>query len=132
MSLSPPIVVATEDHNRLLQLLGSARTEVAEQLQLELERAAVVPRSEVPEGVVVMNSELEYQDVARGQSRRLRLVYPEDADLDAGRVSIFAPLGCALLGLRIGQEIDWRMPGGMRRLRVLSVTRQAHDAVSAG
>jgi regulator of nucleoside diphosphate kinase len=96
---------------------------VAEQLQVELERADVLPRNEVPEDVVVMNSELEYQDVSKGQRRRLRLVYPEDADLDAGRVSIFAPLGCALLGLRIGQEIDWRMPGGMRRLRVLSVTR---------
>jgi regulator of nucleoside diphosphate kinase len=131
MSLSPPIVVTTEDHTRLSQLLGAVQTEVAEQLEVELERADVLPRNEVPEDVVVMNSELEYQDVERGQSRRLRLVYPEDADLDAGRVSVFAPLGCALLGLRIGQEIDWRMPGGMRRLRVLSVSRQANDAAFA-
>jgi regulator of nucleoside diphosphate kinase len=55
----------------------------------------------------------------------VQLVYPGDADANVGRVSVLAPLGCALLGLRTGQEIDWRMPGGQRRLRVLDVTRPA-------
>jgi regulator of nucleoside diphosphate kinase len=124
MSSPPPIVVAAEDRTRLLQLVASSDgTEVAEQLELELERARALPLSEVPDDVIVMDSELEYEDVATSQRRRLRLVYPQDADSNSGRVSIMAPLGCALLGLRIGQEIDWRMPGGPRRLRVLSVTR---------
>jgi regulator of nucleoside diphosphate kinase len=126
MSSPPPIIVASEDRTRLLQLVASADgTEVAEQLELELDRARALPLSEVPDDVIVMNSELEYEDVATNQRRHLRLVYPQDADSNAGRVSILAPLGCALLGLRIGQEIDWRMPGGPRRLRVLSVTRAA-------
>ena len=124
MSSTPPIVVASEDRARLLQFVASANgTDVADQLELELERARALPLSEIPDDVIVMNSELEYEDVATNQRRRLRLVYPQDADSNAGRVSVMAPLGCALLGLRIGQEIDWRMPGGLRRLRVLSVTR---------
>jgi regulator of nucleoside diphosphate kinase len=124
MSSPPPIIVASEDRNRLLQLVASADgTAVADQLELELERARALPLSEVPDDVIVMNSELEYEDVATNQRRRLQLVYPQDADSNAGRVSVMAPLGCALLGLRSGQEIDWRMPGGLRRLRVLAVTR---------
>lgn len=120
---SPPIIVASEDRSRLQPLAG-AQTAVAEHLEAELERANILPLDEVPADVVVMDSELEYEDVASGQRRSLRLVYPPDADTSTNRVSILAPLGCALLGLRVGQEIDWRMPGGLRRLRVLSVTRQ--------
>ena len=106
-----------------MQLVASVDgTRVAEQLEAELERARVTPLRDVPEDVVVMNSEFEYEDVATGQRRRLQLVYPHEADPDTSRVSILAPLGCALLGLRVGQEIDWHMPGGLRRIRVLAVT----------
>lgn len=128
MTSPPPIIVASEDHSRLLELVSrSDGTGVAEQIEVEIGRARVLPLSEVPGDVVVMNSELEYEDVATHQRRRLQLVYPKDADFDAGRISILAPLGCALLGLRVGQEIDWRMPGGLRRLRVLSVVRHPEE-----
>jgi len=123
MSSSPSIIVATEDRSRLLKFVGHP-TEVAEQLEAELERARVVPLHDVPSDVVVMDSELDYEDVRTGQRRHVHLVYPADADANVGRVSILAPLGCALLGLRVGQKIDWRMPGGIRQLRVLAVTRR--------
>jgi regulator of nucleoside diphosphate kinase len=122
MTLSPPIIVASEDRERLRRLLEQhATSDLTEQLEGELDRANVVPWHDVPADVITMNSELEYEDVASGQRRRLRLVYPSDADTSAGRISVLAPLGCALLGLHVSQEIDWRMPGGLRRLRVLSV-----------
>lgn len=124
MSSQPAIIVATEDRERLLQLAAQAdNSGVPEQLEVELARAQVVPLAQVPADVIVMNSELEYEVAATRQRRRLQLVYPEHADSSAGRVSVLAPLGCALLGLRVGQEIDWLMPGGPRRLRVLSVAR---------
>jgi regulator of nucleoside diphosphate kinase len=125
MTLSPPIIVASEDRARLQLLIEQqmGATKVADQLESELERARVVSWQELPADVVVMNGELEYEDTASGQRRRLRLVYPADADSSAGKISVLAPLGCALLGLRVGQEIDWRMPGGLRRLRVVAATR---------
>ena len=93
----PPIIVATEDRDRLLDLVARARAnQVAEQLEAELERAQVIPLSQVPGDVVVMNSALEYEVVATHQRRRLSLVYPQDAESNAGRVSVLAPLGCAL------------------------------------
>jgi len=128
MTSSPPIIVASEDRSQLLQILAHAHGAAAgPQLDAELERAHVVPLSEVPRDVVVMNSEVEYEDEATLRRRRLRLVYPKDADSNAGRVSVLAPLGCALLGLRAEQAIDWDMPGGPRRLRVISVTRATPD-----
>lgn len=125
MTSNPSIIVASEDRSRLLQLVAQVDgSDVAEQLEAEVERAKVLPLSDVPDDVVVMDSELEYEVVTTGQRRRLHLVYPQDADSNLGRVSVLAPLGCALLGLRVGQQIDWRMPGGLRRLRLLSVTRR--------
>jgi len=125
MTSSPPIVVASEDREQLLGLVAQKTTPVAEQLDTELTRAVIVPWREVPADVIVMNAELEYEDTASGVRRRVQLVYPQDADVGSGKVSVLAPLGCALLGLRVGQEIDWRMPGGERRLRVITVTRRA-------
>ncbi|HWU86327.1 MAG TPA: nucleoside diphosphate kinase regulator [Kofleriaceae bacterium] len=131
---SPPIIVASEDREHLLRLMDQqVPTEVADQLEAELERARVVPWHEVPADVIVMNSELEYEDTATGQRRRMTLVYPANADMRLGRVSVLAPLGCALIGLQVGQEIDWRMPGGLRRLRVVAVTHSSElDKQTAG
>ncbi|MCA9535827.1 MAG: nucleoside diphosphate kinase regulator, partial [Myxococcales bacterium] len=87
-------------------------------------RAAIVPSTEVKPNVVTMNSELVYEDVGTGKRRTVRLVYPQDADVTRSWVSVLAPLGSALLGLQVGQEIDWAMPGGARRLRLVEVRYQ--------
>lgn len=123
-SVLPPILVSSEDRARLLELVSHAEGPVAEQLEHELDRAEVLPLHDVPSDVIVMDSEVEYEELGTGRRRQLRLVYPREADGAAGRVSILAPLGCALLGLRVAQEIDWKMPGGKRRIRVLSVSRE--------
>jgi regulator of nucleoside diphosphate kinase len=123
-SVLPPILVSSEDRARLLELVSHAEGPVAEQLEHELDRAEVLPLQDVPSDVIVMDSEVEYEELGTGRRRQLRLVFPREADGAAGRVSILAPLGCALLGLRVAQEIDWKMPGGKRRIRVLSVSRE--------
>jgi regulator of nucleoside diphosphate kinase len=129
MTSLPPIIVAAEDRSQLLQLLANAHGAAAgPQLDIELERARVLPLSEVPGDVVVMNSEVEYEDLASRRRRRLQLVYPKDADSNAGRISVLTPLGCALIGLRADQAIDWDMPGGTRRLRVISVMRDVQSS----
>lgn len=124
-SVLPPILVSSEDRARLLELVSHAEGPVAEQLEHELDRAEVLPLQDVPSDVIVMDSEVEYEELGTGRRRQLRLVFPREADGAAGRVSILAPLGCALLGLRVAQEIDWKMPGGKRRIRVLSVSRES-------
>jgi regulator of nucleoside diphosphate kinase len=91
-------------------------------LQDELERATIVPAAGVPPGVVTMNSRVRYFDEHTGVCREIELVYPEHADIADAKVSVLAPVGTALLGLEVGQSIDWPFPSGeMRRLRVQQV-----------
>jgi len=83
----------------------------------------------VPPDVVTMNSRVVYRDEETGETREVTLSYPQDASLEQGRVSVLAPVGAALLGLSVGQEIDWQLPGGKtKRLHILSVTYQPQAA----
>lgn len=120
----PSIVINKADHVRLLQLangLLDRKPEMADELLMELERARVVDRGAVLKDSVQMGSSLEYR-TDEGQTRRVTLVYPADADIAQGKVSILTPIGTALLGLRAGQSIDWTANDGRtHKLEILSV-----------
>lgn len=124
MSHIPGIVVTTQDFERLQRVLAMEATPVAERLESELARARLVAPREVQGDVVTMNSDVVYEDTLSHAQRAVRVVYPKDADAKRGWVSVLAPLGSALLGLRVGQEIEWTMPGGIRRVRVVAVPYQ--------
>jgi len=98
-------------------------------LENELARAQVVDSEEVSADVVTMNSRVRFRDVYSGTEREVTLVYPNGASIDHGRVSVLAPVGAALIGLAVGDEIDWPMPSGdERRLRVVAVPFQPEAA----
>jgi len=76
-------------------------------LQTELDRAdTLVGHDEVPADVVTMNSRVHCREEGSGKDYHLTLVYPKDANADEGKISILAPVGSALLGLKVGQHID--------------------------
>jgi regulator of nucleoside diphosphate kinase len=90
----------------------------------ELARARIVAAGEVDPRTVTMNSSVRLVDEVSGEVQSIELVYPHLADGAAGRISVLAPMGSALLGLSVGQAIDWQVPGGRRlRLKVLDVQR---------
>ena len=130
--LPPSIVVSTRDMARLEALLDSpalSRHPAAVALAQELERAQVLPPEEIPEGIVTMHSRVDCEDELHNEKHSLTLVYPHEADFDKGRVSVLAPVGSALLGLSVGQTIDWTAPGGRQlRLRVTAVHYQPEAA----
>ncbi len=73
-------------------------------------------------GLVAMESEVTFRDDISGQERTVTLVYPEAANVDAGKISILTPIGAALIGLSVGQTIEFQTPaGGWRALTVLQV-----------
>ena len=125
---APPLIISDSDMRRLEALLASragAASPIAEQLEEELLRAEVRPSAEIPPDVVTMNSEVVCVDESSGSERRLRLVYPQQLDGSAGQVSVLAPVGAALLGLSVGQSIEWPLPGGrVTHLRVAEVSWQ--------
>lgn len=91
-------------------------------LRAELARALVLPAASLPPDVVRIGSAVEVLDLTDGEISRYTLCFPEHAEISAGRLSVFAPLGTALLGFSAGREFAWEMPGGLRRLRILAVT----------
>lgn len=100
----------------------------AEQLETELDRAVVVPRDELPGDVVTMNSRVVFEDET-GRRRDVQVVYPWQAAPERGRISILAPVGVALLGLSVGQRIEWPMPNGRTAsFRIVSVVYQPEAA----
>jgi len=123
-NLEQDIVITNIDLQRLQPVLDQHDTPAAESLEAELSRARVVTQRDVPADVVTMNSEVVYEDCATLQKRHVRLVYPKDADASRGHVSVLAPIGSALLGLRVNQAIDWRVPKGTKRIRVVEIRYQ--------
>ncbi len=127
----PPIVVTRLDNTRLRRLLRAPawrESDTADALEEELDRAELVDSTELPPDVVSMNSTVHLQECNSGREFELKLVYPEDAG-EAGRVSVLAPIGSALLGLSVGSEIDWPLPDGRTaRIRVLGLRYQPEAA----
>ena len=128
---APSIILTRLDVQRLEQLIDRMDDKLPGviALQAELDRAdEVVGHDEVPAGVVTMNSSVHCREQSSGKDYHLTLVYPKDANADEGKISILAPVGSALLGLQVGQHIDWPAPGGKTlTLELLSVEGQPKD-----
>lgn len=127
----PPIVLSSVDITRIRRFLGRPGvrdTEAAEALEDEIERAEVVEPTELPPDVVSMNSTASLLDVVKNREFQLTLVYPGQGG-EEGKVSVLAPLGSALLGMKVGREIEWPLPSGQcTRIRVLKVMYQPEAA----
>jgi regulator of nucleoside diphosphate kinase len=122
----PRITLSAEDYERLSALASAASSrmpDLAEDLAEEIGRARVLARGRHPEHVVCMNSEVKFRDDTTGKVQKVTLVYPGEADISLGKVSVLTPVGTALIGLRSGRSITWETPSGqVRRLTVLSVS----------
>lgn len=126
MAKLPAITVAETDYQRLSALLEKIDdpTGVADGLEDELSRADLKPLDQIPESVVVMNSVVVFEDQDSGKERRLQLVYPYQADGSSDKISILAPAGAAMIGLSVGDSIEWPLKGRTPlRLKVVGVTR---------
>ncbi|RTL78259.1 MAG: nucleoside diphosphate kinase regulator [Bradyrhizobiaceae bacterium] len=120
----PPISMRMCDANRLRNIAEAASEkypQTTDFLAREIERAEILPDARLLPGLVTMDSEVTFRDDISMQERAVTLVYPEAADVDAGRISILTPIGAALIGLSVGQTIEFQTPGG--RWRSLTVLR---------
>jgi regulator of nucleoside diphosphate kinase len=130
------IYVTDSDMQRIQTLLRDNQLERREdvgdlgRLEYELDRAVVVPTTQVPEDVVTMNSRVKLRDLDSGDAVVFSLVYPSfpraagSEHLAEMTVSVLAPIGTAVLGYRVGDTIEWEVPAGTRRLRVEEILFQ--------
>lgn len=127
------IVITREDKKRLLRVLPRLGTEYADREDLvllaeEIERAVEVEPQDVPNDVVTLGSTVRVTDLETSASMEYTVVMPGEANYEAGRISVLAPLGTALLGYGVGDEIEWEVPRGVRRLRIDAVLYQPEAA----
>ena len=129
------VTVTDVDSHRIRQLIenppSSDRQEVRslESLERDLSDAEVLPAVQIDPDIVTIGSQVRVIDLDADRSRVTRgrviwVVLPASADADAGRISVLAPLGRAVLGRRVGDHVEWRAPGGLRRLRVEAILYQ--------
>jgi regulator of nucleoside diphosphate kinase len=129
------IYVTKIDRERLGKLIeiarerdGEVNREYLNRLEEELERAETVEPQEVSPDVITMRSKVRLKDLRTGEEVVYSLVFPTEADFSAGKISVLAPVGTAMLGYRRGDVIEWVVPSGLRRLRVEEVLYQPESA----
>jgi regulator of nucleoside diphosphate kinase len=127
------IVITEADFDRLKHLLESPRFRTTHAvllmaLEAELVRGEVVASDRVPDDVVTMHSRVRVRDLDDDEKDTYTLVYPDDADINEGKLSVLAPLGTALLGTRVGDVVEFEAPAGTRRLKIERVLYQPEAA----
>lgn len=123
------IYITDQDKTRLLETVRKAEGYNGKQddltsLVAEIERATVVEQRKMPRNVVTMNSRFSVIDMETSERFNYTLVYPEDADVSAKKISVLAPVGAAMLGYGVGDEFEWEVPGGTRKFQIAKVDYQ--------
>ncbi|HSE37104.1 MAG TPA: nucleoside diphosphate kinase regulator [Blastocatellia bacterium] len=131
MTKESTIYITEVDLARLRKLIEAARdsgvdsnTPYMNKLEDELDRANIVDPKEIPMDAITMRSKVRLKDLESRKEMIYSLVFPNEADVDEGRISVLAPVGTAMIGYRVGDIIEWEVPSGLRRLKVEEVLYQ--------
>jgi regulator of nucleoside diphosphate kinase len=126
------IILKRNDYDLLIKYIFSHLTPLshenrnAEQLYEEIKNAVIIDgESKIPEDVIGLNSLVEVEDKLTGRQLNLKIVVPSQAQMSKQCISVYAPLGIALMGYRKGQSIKWEMPSGPREFFVKNVINSA-------
>lgn len=107
MKTPPSIVISIEDFQKIKSIISYSENKNADLLAEELDRAELVMADYLPNDVVAMNRKVKFADLETDKEQTVILVYPEEADIAENKISILSPIGSALIGLRVGQIIEW-------------------------
>jgi regulator of nucleoside diphosphate kinase len=130
------IIITAPDHDRLSGLiqfsnLSECERDEAHALKGELEFAEIVAPDAVPPDVITMNSRARLLDLDTGERMEFTIVFPDEADFAEGKISVLAPIGTGMLGYRVGDSFERRVPYGLRRLKVMDVIFQPEAALES-
>ena len=128
------VTLTKNDYTRIYKAITDAKnsktinSNEAEKLLSELSKAEIVPSEKIDKDVVTMNSEVKlfFENTQKEQS--FKIVYPQDANLKENKISIFSPIATALIGYKIGDEIEWIVPGGMTKIKIIDLIYQPEAA----
>jgi regulator of nucleoside diphosphate kinase len=129
-----PIYITSQDKQRLEDLLMEVEASDPRKhgdlkaLTEELHRAVIMEPKDVPGDVITMNSRAEIRDLESGETDAFTLVFPSEANIDEEKISILAPIGAGMLGYRVGDKFEWKVPEGIRRMKVTRIHYQPEAA----
>lgn len=122
------LIISQKDFETISILITTNSSSAAELLENELDRATVVQNGDLPKDVVAINSLVKFEDLDNHKELLVKLVLPNEANIEENKISILAPVGSALIGLRVGQTIKWPVPGGKdKNLKVISVSKSPEN-----
>ncbi len=128
--LKKPIFITKTDLDRLqsyfkdYQDRGAMDAVYVQSLNEELSRATVVDAKTIASDVITLRSRAVLKDLATKEELTYSLVYPNESDPSNGKISILSPIGTAMLGYRVGDTFEWKVPSGLSRYKVLRVEYQ--------
>ncbi|WP_226064746.1 nucleoside diphosphate kinase regulator [Kaistella polysaccharea] len=128
------VIITKQDYNKINRSITDAKArnsikkEEAEKLLAELKSAKIVDQEKIDKDVVTMNSIVKIHFQNNKTTMEFQLVYPSEADLKQKKISIFSPVAAALIGYRVGDEIDWLIPSGMTKIVIDEVVYQPEAA----
>jgi regulator of nucleoside diphosphate kinase len=128
------IYITDNDMKRLRELIKKEKTinqedkKYLKELRDELDKGIVVNSHDIPPNVITMNSKVRLKNISTQKEIICSLVFPEDSNADQGKISIFAPIGTALIGYKVGDIIQWRVPAGLMKLKVEEILYQPEAA----
>ena len=122
------IYITKSDKERLIKLIEDAKykdfktDQYLRVLEAEIDKAKVIEDKAMPKDVITMNSRVLLS--MEGTEEEFTLVYPKDADVKNNKISVFSPIGTAILGYREGSSIEWKVPNGVVEIKVVKVLSQ--------
>lgn len=124
------IYITKNDHKKLVDLISEKwpNDDYDQALLAELNRAEIVESASIPPDVITMNSLINFTDMQNSESFEYWLVFPEEANVAQNKISVLSPIGCALLGYKIGDIIDLKIPAGQKQLKVEKILHQPEAA----
>jgi len=128
------LIVSSLDYVRIQKQINEAKqkktidAKEAERLINELNAATILNPHEIPGDVVTMKFIVKILFIEEGKQGEFKIVYPEEANFKDKKVSIFSPIATALIGFRVGDTIEWMVPGGLTKIRIDEIIYQPEAA----
>ena len=128
------IYISSFDKERLMRLIENSDNynnpdkNYLKELEKELDRGKIIEPKNIPHNAITMNSKVRLKDLDSGEKITYMLVFPDEADISKNKISILAPIGTALIGYRVGDIIEWKVPAGLRKLKVEEILYQPEAA----
>lgn len=117
-----PVIISEADYNLLKPLVGTTSPGSKEMtLAYELSRAKIVKDEDFPADAIRLNSKVQILDQEEKKLMEFTIVLPKYADIKEKKISIITPMGAALIGFRKGDEVEWKVPAGLKKFLIQEV-----------